>query len=552
MPNSRHLRTLVVPSLESESTSNTFKMLRGERFQIDLDDDVAPDEMPKQNTDQLLGSVVERPSPSVALPPAFKSDTPTGWPTFKKRYQRKSIAGVAAGSSDIPIMSQRNKSLSIENNSSGDALARQEIDAENRRRIAEMSPDEIEQERKELFENLDPALIARLLARSTIDDTSADTTGGSELGSNPRPRSSSSGSGKKVSFALPEQSEGEELVRKQSAGSHSVPLPEPFEAAVPSRTTSVSEASEPTSRRLSNSGRKVSFATPDYAPDNTKPTASHHSLPPTPPAVDGSYEIPPLEHKKSTSERRVSFAVPDEDGGDRSTAHSHSVPITPPIDPLPMGDDIEPENVHFPKPPAVPELDPNSETFLDDLHSKFFPNLVHDPSKLDWMKPSSKEDNISYDPTSAYVIPEAIRFSFKGKIIPPSLSMSLPTNVGLHHHGNTPDAAGYTIAELGILSRSAFPAQRCMAMQTVGRVLYRLGKCEFGDEANLDQPGAPGEGALLTQGLWEEVEKTRVIDTLTEWAKKDSGHRTSIAVATEAVWNWNQGGGRKKNSTYDT
>src|ERR1019366_9475307 len=142
------------------------------------------------------------------------------------------------------------------------------------------------------------------------------------------------------------------------------------------------------------------------------------------------------------------------------------------------------------------------------------------------------------------IIPATARFSFKGQIISPDIARSLPTNIGLHHHGDEPDAAGYTISELGLLARSAFPAQRCIAIQTLGRILYRLGKGEFDDEANAINNGS---GAGLTQGIWDEVDQARITDTLTEWANKESGHRTTIALAQEAVWNWQQGGGRKTN-----
>jgi hypothetical protein len=204
--------------------------------------------------------------------------------------------------------------------------------------------------------------------------------------------------------------------------------------------------------------------------------------------------------------------------------------------------------MHFPKPPVAPELDPNSETFLDDLHSKYFPNLSHDPSKLDWMKPASTEENASYNPEQEALSPKDIRFSFRGQIIPPSLSMSLPTDIGLHHHGDAPDAAGYTIPELAHLARSSYPGQRSIAIQTLGRILYRLGKGEFGNENDIDVHGEDGDGerALLAKGLWEAVDEGRVIDTITDEAKKERGHRTSIALAQEAVWNWQRGGGRQR------
>lgn len=334
------------------------------------------------------------------------------------------------------------------------------------------------------------------------------------------------------------------MTRKPSAESHSLPL-----AKSPSLDGIDEDPASrpPQPRRLSSSARKVSFKTPEPIElDDQKSTAASHSLPPTPPPTDNSTTNLPSPRKISLGDRKVSFADPEDlNEEDRSTAESHSLPPTPSTDPVPDADLTQADTVHFPKPPAVPDLDPTSETFLDDLHSKYFPTLAHDPSKLEWMKPSEEGENASYDPSSTHVLPEFVRFSFKGKLIPPSVAMSLPTNIGLHHHGEAPDAAGYTISELGTLARSAFPAQRCIAIQTLGRILYRLGKGEFGDEANRGKKGRLGEGAILTLGLWDEVEKARVTDTLTEWANKTTGHQTSIALAQEAVWNWKQGGGRR-------
>ncbi|KAK1067871.1 hypothetical protein LTR33_011270, partial [Friedmanniomyces endolithicus] len=109
-----------------------------------------------------------------------------------------------------------------------------------------------------------------------------------------------------------------------------------------------------------------------------------------------------------------------------------------------------------------------------------------------------------------------LRFSFTGELLAPRTASLIPVTAGLHHHGDSPEAAGYTVAELAHLSRSTYAAQRCVAFQTLGRFLYRLGKGEFGD------PGEPGEDVTgaeesfgeLARGLWHAVEQERVIETL--------------------------------------
>ena len=181
-------------------------------------------------------------------------------------------------------------------------------------------------------------------------------------------------------------------------------------------------------------------------------------------------------------------------------------------------------------------LDPSSDTFLEDLHSTYFPNLPADPSALSWMKASPTD--FPYDPSLTSVPASELRFDFMGRLIPPSIAEKLPQDRGLHHHGRTPTAAGYTINELGMLARSAVPAQRAVAYQTLGRILYRLGKGMF---------GAPGnEAEDLYEGLWRELGNEKVLEVLVREAGRDagSGHETARVKAVEATWLWRKGGGK--------
>lgn len=196
---------------------------------------------------------------------------------------------------------------------------------------------------------------------------------------------------------------------------------------------------------------------------------------------------------------------------------------------------------HFPQAPPVPSLDPSDPNFLQSLHSKYFPDLPVDPSKLAWMAPIPTEDSPAdrespYNPSQNTLAASSIRFDFQGRLIPPRLARQIPATKGLHHHGLAPEAAGYTVPELARLSRSSFPAQRCMAYQTLGRILFRLGKGDFGNEEE-----------ELYRGLWTCLDEGRVLDTLvTEAGKEDGvGNRSCKATATEAVWLWQKGGGKK-------
>ncbi|KAH0537458.1 hypothetical protein FGG08_005766 [Glutinoglossum americanum] len=193
-----------------------------------------------------------------------------------------------------------------------------------------------------------------------------------------------------------------------------------------------------------------------------------------------------------------------------------------------------PPKIHFPNPPTPPSLDPTSPDFLTTLHEKYFPSLPTDPSKLAWMTPPNDDELSSspYSPSHQSLPPSALRFDFNGRLLPPRTARAIPVTKGLHHHGDAPEAAGYTIPELARLARSAFPAQRCIAYQTLGRVLYRLGKGEYGDEEE-----------EMARGLWRCVAEGRAVEGL-KGAVEEEKHLSARCYAVEAVWNWQQGGGQ--------
>ncbi|KAL8674920.1 MAG: hypothetical protein Q9168_000724 [Polycauliona sp. 1 TL-2023] len=239
------------------------------------------------------------------------------------------------------------------------------------------------------------------------------------------------------------------------------------------------------------------------------------------------------------SSKKVNFNLKDTDiassrpstlGGD-TALDSEDVPMKP----LPTS-----PPVHFPQPAAPPALDPEDPEFLSKLHSTYFPSLPSNPNALSWMQPPVAAEIEAYSPSLDNLLPSAVRFDFRGRLLPPRLASQIAPTKGLHHHGTAPEAAGYTVPELAHLSRSSFPSQRCIAFQTLGRILYRLGTGVFGPEDH-----------ELCQGLWKCVEQGRVLDTLTTEAARGeaSGSRTCWVTATEAVWLWRKGGGRRWKAT---
>lgn len=308
---------------------------------------------------------------------------------------------------------------------------------------------------------------------------------------------------------------------------------------------------------------------------------------------EGRAAAPESQDGLPPKKKSVSFDIPESHQPEKApTAVSHSYKSAPQLSPKPSSHDDAPppqlptdlhpaserpsldpavlEKFHFPQPKQpMPTLDPSSPNFLSDLQAHYFPEISHDPSSLSWLRPPST-DQEDPDSTSAYhpassaisVAPSSIRFSLRGTILAPNTSLSLPTTLGLHHHGDDPQAAGYTIPELAILSRSTFPAQRCVAWQVLGRILFRLGRGEFGER-----------GGQLADGLWFVIEKEGVVNGMLAEAegaagqdvsksrmvrgeKSDAGdnssaplasgigrHASAAAWAVEGVWLWQKGGG---------
>lgn len=434
-------------------------------------EDLARDEPPAPASAAFMGDILER-NPSIANPPSaptLKANT-TGFPAHKKRAARISaFKQQRAEKYEASFTSLQSEAPKLALGDSIDQNERRQIDEENRQRIAEMSPEEIEQERNELLSALSPSLIQRLLGRSNIDD-----------GSNERDWN--------------------------------------LDARPPSPPTNEAD-NQPSPESSSN--KSVSFETRDTLPAQGEP---------------------------------ASFTASDVE----STLNSD-------LNTSPQSDQL-PNSIHFPQPPQPPDLDPNSDSFLEDLHQKYFPNLKYDPSSLSWMTPIDPTDTTSpYHPSQTALDAFELRFNFKGALLPPRKAREIPVTEGLHHHANAPEAAGYTIPELAILARSAVAPQRCIAYQTLGRILYRLGKGEFGEEKmrrGVDGPARVAidpnlsdkneiadeeeAGSAMATGLWNCIEEGKVIDTLTEEASKERGHLTARTYAQEALWNWRRGGGRKR------
>lgn len=71
------------------------------------------------------------------------------------------------------------------------------------------------------------------------------------------------------------------------------------------------------------------------------------------------------------------------------------------------------------------------------------------------------------------------RFSLQGELLEPDVD--LPTHLGLHHHGEEAERAGYSLQELFHLTRSQVSQQRALALHVLSQIVGRAQAGEFGD-----------------------------------------------------------------------
>ncbi|XP_033892509.3 RNA polymerase II-associated protein 1-like isoform X1 [Acipenser ruthenus] len=112
---------------------------------------------------------------------------------------------------------------------------------------------------------------------------------------------------------------------------------------------------------------------------------------------------------------------------------------------------------------------------VEDLPVKPQEGWVHmnqlEPEKLEWIKDLPKPRKRGTRQAMQ------ARFDFSGSLIPPEAD--LPPHLGLHHHGEEPQLAGYSLQELFHLSRSQVTRQRSLALTTLARILHKARSGHF-------------------------------------------------------------------------
>ncbi|KPP62070.1 hypothetical protein Z043_119770 [Scleropages formosus] len=133
-----------------------------------------------------------------------------------------------------------------------------------------------------------------------------------------------------------------------------------------------------------------------------------------------------------------------------------------------ISQEVEMEDVEANVAPAPPITE-------DELPVKPEKGWLHmdklEPEKLEWMRdlPASRKRSTKKAMQA--------RFNFDGVLISPT--EDLPTHLGLHHHGDEPELAGYSLQELFLLSRSQVTQQRCLALTTLGHILTKARASDF-------------------------------------------------------------------------
>ncbi|KAM9061920.1 RNA polymerase II-associated protein 1 isoform X2 [Sarcophilus harrisii] len=72
------------------------------------------------------------------------------------------------------------------------------------------------------------------------------------------------------------------------------------------------------------------------------------------------------------------------------------------------------------------------------------------------------------------------RFGLQGELLAPDAD--LPTHLGLHHHGEEAERAGYSLQEIFHLARSQISQQRALALQVLARIISKAQAGEFGSQ----------------------------------------------------------------------
>ncbi|KAI9566216.1 hypothetical protein HD554DRAFT_2174673 [Boletus coccyginus] len=473
----------------------------------------------------LIGSVFERKTPRTPSAPSSRfTGTPgIGFPTptqhrFKSAFARArdevNLQGDGGGSRRIDAPSVVSKQPKIHTpvapiapiidpkpvQTDIDALLRQ-VHEENTRTIARMSEDEVESEKRAILQQLGERteqLLRRVHearrrkeakereahgraepaqgARGKVEDTTNYARQTAEHYHDREPAAFvASPTPRRVSDGLATRPG---ILRVKSLENIGREVPSPLPATSSTR---------PSSR----TGRKLRFAevTPDdvhvYESAPISPKRTVFALPPPPDTKDDSIVSLGMLRKDTIPSKQLhSTDSPTEDQPICATK-----------------DDNEPEE-------GTPE----------DIRRRYFPDVPPNDPSLAWMEAPSLETTVSSAP----------RFDLHGVPVPASLSASLPSHLGLHHHAG--NRAGYTIDVIFLLARSTVPAQRASMLGILAKIAHRLGR-------QVREPGSTEE-VIVSAGQEGELRKRILASGLAAIDQIGSLGARAVEVVWECLVEW--------------
>lgn len=486
-----------------------------------------------------VSDIVERDNdeaPQAPMPPM----APKAPSAFKREWKRKPKPSTASAASNQPPPAKPTVAGTFQKEYPSDEklTEAEEIHLENLAKLAKMSPEEIAAEKQDIMDGMDEKVLMALMKRAKLKDeafAAAPSASGGDTGS--VVASDSPSIEKSPVLQKVESKEEPKKEPKEEPKVKKQPKEEPRAENTSQGSLGTDLESSLGAKEVRPSDMKAEYEVEDE--DDSKSTPSTHTTPKKEPKKESKTATASEMHFESSEPKKVKFDANEhvkEDSSETNepSGHGHR------------------NAVHFPKPPTceADESEPLSiddEDFMEKLHEKYYPDLPKEPSKLAWMTDSRHRvveergadgemtakiiHDTSEAPLPSSLLPSEIRFDFKGNIITPKTSRNIPMNLGLHHHGESPDQAGYTILELAQLARSSIAGQRCIAIRTLGRILYRLG-----NSATMEKE----YGKDIGMGIRGLIDQGRVIESITE-ATQDR-HMNVAAYATEALWLWKQGG----------
>ncbi|KAG9002460.1 hypothetical protein FRB94_003871 [Tulasnella sp. JGI-2019a] len=445
----------------------------------------------------LIGEIRERSLTNISsIKPQGKFDPATGFPTVQHRSKsafakgRDAARAATTATTAVPAVRATEKADSPEEVDSGsvpttgndnlaDAAWRKGMSDQNDARIQQMSQAEREREAAELSETFGPGLLELVRKAKRRRGDPQHHVNGTDQATQP-------------DATLPPK---EDKARELDLKLHTSGLHAPFHGSRPSSPLpSAIRSSTSTPKPGASNRKKIQFS--------TEPAAVHvyESAPTSPKRRPIALLGPPdpdhpsknqLTYSASTflkNSRDLGVGEVRSGGGRSGEKDRMEVDLADEDDPDVGADGVEQEQ--------------EQEGSPEYIRKRYFPTAAANEPTLEWMKARSTPTTNATGSSSVNSTTSTTRYDLAGQPITASLQTSLPTHLGLHHHGGDQDQAGYTIEDLLLLSRSTVPAQRASMLAVLGKVLLNTRSGESDDDDNdlRSRVLAAGLDAMMEKG----------------------------------------------------